>query len=707
MPQSSRALAASLLAPPLLAAWASAAHAQDVPPSGDASPPVATSGPASQTVTTTGESAIYTAKDFERFAPRTAYDMLQRVPGFSIRESEELRGLGQATGNVLFNGERPSNKSDTLMTQLSRIPVANVVRIEIVDGATLQLPGLSGQVANLIYRASNLSGQFAWRPEFRAHNTDPLVTRGSVTVSGRNGALQYQVGLDNEAAEHSGADGLTRLFDGNGTVIERRDDVWTSYLDSPTLNARLTWDGPGSSIGHLNGQYQRSYTRYDELGFRTLPGQVDRQRSVRERTIGWSYEIGGDYDFRLGPGRLKLVGLRRLEREPFTQEIIVDYADATPSTGDRYSQSGLIGETIARGEYGWSMLGGDWQLSGEAAYNSLDSVTTLGTLNAAGRFDNIPFPSGTGGVKEDRYETLLSFSRPITPKLNVQLIVGGEHSTITQTAANGLWRSFFRPKGSLSLSWKPSNDFDLSVKLRRRVLQLSFYDFLARAFLNDGNQNVGNLDLRPQQDWTVEIEANRRLGRWGSTKVRIIYRDVEDYVDIIPVGTGEAVGNLPKSWAGAIDWTGTFLFDPLGWKGVRLDTRVLIQKSEVRDPFTGDIRSWSGFTDRLIELTLRHDIPATDWAYGGTMNYTHYQPRYRRNQTDLTYEGPVFASLFVENKDVFGLTVRGTVENIADARSVREREIYAGLRGATPLAVRERRDRRIGPTFMLSVRGAF
>lgn len=38
--------------------------------------------------------------------------MIAQVRGFNIRESEQLRGLGHATGNVLFNGQRPSSKSD-------------------------------------------------------------------------------------------------------------------------------------------------------------------------------------------------------------------------------------------------------------------------------------------------------------------------------------------------------------------------------------------------------------------------------------------------------------------------------------------------------------------------------------------------------------------------------------------------------------------
>ena len=64
----------------------------------------------------------YTPADFARFAPRNALDMLNNVPGFSIDDSDtERRGLGQATGNVLINGERFSGKSTDIFTELRRI----------------------------------------------------------------------------------------------------------------------------------------------------------------------------------------------------------------------------------------------------------------------------------------------------------------------------------------------------------------------------------------------------------------------------------------------------------------------------------------------------------------------------------------------------------------------------------------------------------
>src|SRR5690349_14919197 len=136
----------------------------------------------------------YTAADFARYAPRNALDMLEQVPGFVIREAVVERGLGQATGNVLLNGQRLSGKSNDVITQLSQVPADDVVRIEIVDGATLDIPGLSGQVANVVTAAEGLSGQWEWRPDFRRYYTDPQLTRGSVSVSGSHGRLDYTLG---------------------------------------------------------------------------------------------------------------------------------------------------------------------------------------------------------------------------------------------------------------------------------------------------------------------------------------------------------------------------------------------------------------------------------------------------------------------------------------------------------------------------------
>ena len=97
-----------------------------------------------QAQTTTAETPIsdqparttaYDAAFFAQFAPATALDIVNRVPGFSIEQSNgDVRGFAGAAGNVVFNGARPSSKSDSLQTILARIPASRVLRVEIGPG---------------------------------------------------------------------------------------------------------------------------------------------------------------------------------------------------------------------------------------------------------------------------------------------------------------------------------------------------------------------------------------------------------------------------------------------------------------------------------------------------------------------------------------------------------------------------------------------
>jgi hypothetical protein len=350
----------------------------------------------------------------------------------------------------------------------------------------------------------------------------------------------------------------------------------------------------------------------------------------------------------------------------------------------------------------------DFQLSGEGAFNSLDRVSRLFGLDSTGAFVEVPFPGGTGKVSEDRYEGLLTVGRPLSSKLTAQMVVGAEHSTIVQEGPGGKERSFLRPKGSLNLAMQFSPRFNASLKLIRRVGQLEFGDFLARVFLDNDNANAGNPDLVPEQQWRVEAELARDLAAWGKTRLNLALAFKEDVVDIIPIGLdGESPGNIPRAEGLGVDWNSTLQLDPIGFKGARLNARLYGLFSRIRDPLTGKHRPWASRTDRLVELDLRHDIPNSDWAWGAGVNYSHQTLAYRLNEVGRQFEGPVWTSLFVENKDVFGLTVRAEVTNLNNARSRWDRIVYTGRRNATPIDFVETRDRLIGPIFSFSARGTF
>ena len=106
----------------------------------------------------------YLPSDFSQFAPRSAFDLVRQIPGFSVNEGGEDRGFGQADTNVLINGRRVSGKSNGPTQALERLSVESVIRIEILDGASLDIGGMSGQVVNVITDADKRSAVYIVTP---------------------------------------------------------------------------------------------------------------------------------------------------------------------------------------------------------------------------------------------------------------------------------------------------------------------------------------------------------------------------------------------------------------------------------------------------------------------------------------------------------------------------------------------------------------
>ncbi|HET9429489.1 MAG TPA: TonB-dependent receptor plug domain-containing protein [Allosphingosinicella sp.] len=648
----------------------------------------------------------YTPADFARFTPRNAFDMLSQVPGFSIESADnQVRGLGQATGNVLINGERWSGKSTDIFTELRRISAASVIRIDVVDAATLEVPGLSGQVANVITASRGLSGNFSWRPQIRARRTEARLFNGEVSISGALGGTDFTLSLANNAYRNGNA-GPEIVFTPAGEVIDRRDEVLYVYGDQPRLSGSIRRNFADGSVLNANAAFGLLISDVNEISLRSGPGQPDRERRVEEREREHNYELGGDYEFALGDGRLKLIGLRRFEHSPFRQTLVQTFADGRPVEGQRFTQVADETETIGRGEYRWNAGGADWQVSLEGALNRLDIDNALFNRNAAGEFVPIPFPNASATVQERRAEAAITYGRSLSPQLSLQASAAGEYSQISQDGAGGVTRTFYRPKGFLNLAWRPQPGLDISARIERQVGQLNFFDFVASGNVSAGTTNAGNANLVPPQSWNGQVQATRSLGPWGTATARLYGRLITDIVDIIPVGTtGQSPGNLDgTARVYGVQWNSTFNFDPIGWRGAKIDLNLQFQETSLVDPLTGLRRPINENMTRQIDISFRHDVPDSDWAYGAGYSDYRQSALYRLDQVWQFLATPGQLGVFVENKDVMGLTVRASVDNLINNNESFRRDFHDGRR-PSPVLFTEYRDRFFGPIFTLSISG--
>ncbi|MBU0825385.1 MAG: TonB-dependent receptor [Alphaproteobacteria bacterium] len=651
----------------------------------------------------------YALSDFASFSPRTALDVVEKVPGFLIVTGTNggARGLGAATENVLINGERIANKSTDARSALQRIAATQVAYVDIVDGASLNVPGLTGQVANVVLVAGAAQTGFTttirWQPEWRPRIADNWLA-GEVSTTGRLGGTNVTLSLKNDA-NRQGHWGPEDRFDANGVLQFTRDEFARYYGDRPRLAlalARTTTNGNKWNF-NLGGQLQKIHNRVSSISVRPTNGIVrETFESIEDEH---NFDIGGDYELGLGKGRLKLIGLYRFEHSPNVDSFIVDQEIGARS-GERFKQTADEGESILRGEYGWRTAGGtDWQVALEGAYNTLDVDAEFATLQPDGSFLPVIFGGETTKVEEKRGEASLTWGRALAPNLIAQINLGAEYSELSSSGPGGLTRRFVRPKGKLALAWKLGAKTTVNWFVQRRVDQLNFFDFASSVDVANGQGNGGNGLLVPPILNRTELEFVQDMGAWGNASVAFAYAYAQDLVDQIPLSPiTEGRGNLPGAHLYRISSKATLLLDRLGWKGARINSDLTWRRNRVRDPLTNVWRDQSQGQEYLVDVSLRHDIPGSQFAWGGGYFDERYSPNLRLGAIENDYTDGAFVTAFVEHKNVAGFTVKLSYRNLAGMTDAFDRTVFIDRRDG-PVAFSESRRRKFGQYVQLTVTG--
>lgn len=685
-----------------------AAAAQDGAPTSPDPVAAAEAQAQAQPAASTNTRSTFAPEDFARFAPRSALDMARQVPGFAIRGGDGARGLGQADANVIINGRRISGKSNGPVEALQRIPAEDVVRLELVDGASLDIGGLSGQVLNVVTRASGrLAGQFRLNPQFRTFGTPARLFGGSIAVGGGSGKTEWNVALRNDA-ERRGDLGPEQVFDAAGQLVETREERANFNTDDIILSGALTRQADNGNVLNLNAQASALFFTETEISRQTSRiGLGDRNRLFRRTEEPRGFELGADYEFVLGPGRLKLIAFHGLTDGPEVSTVRTQFADGRAPTGSRFATDARESETIARGEYTLAAAGGNWVAALEGARNVLSLDAERAVLDAGGVLQPVPLPGASARVDEDRFDGGLTYSRALAAGLQFQLSGGAEFSRISQSGAFGLTRQFWRPKGFVALDWKASSALNVAGRIERVVGQLDFGDFLADVDLDQEREDGSNGQLVPPQSWVSELELSLALGALGKANLRGFYEDITDLVDQIPLeGGGQGVGNIAAARRYGLNGDVTLLSDPLGWAGTRVDVRFAFTDSRVRDPLLGTQRDLSGLETVNLRGNLRHDFAGKVWAMGGAFDWQDFAPTVRLDEVFRRSQTFGFASVFVEHKDVAGMTLRGSWGNLLDRTNKFDRTLFAD-RAAGLVNVAETRRRQFGQIFTLEIEGSF
>ena len=603
-------------------------------------------------VSETADGRRYSPVYFQRITPRTAADMLFDIPGFTVRRNGSGRGLGQGGVNVLINGARVTGKETDPIDILEQTAASAVTEIRITDAARLNIPGLTGEVADVRLKKDQRSGSWAWHPSVR-RGTAVNLFDGRVSMSGTLPGMDYRLSLENDARRR-GNRGNEYVFDASRTLTEVRYEYSQNYGELPRFDGALTFHLNNGWTANLSGAFQKENTREDEISLSSK-----RNTFFSDDGDKWLSELNGDLAIPALGSDLKLITLHRQEDDP-TRSVQLEIPSDGNLTQRVRDDKRERRESIARVEQSWDdRLGGSIQWAAEAAYNVLKTTAQTTNLGAQGEIITPIAEREMTRVEERRVEMSLAYGRALTDKLDIQGSIAVERSTLTLPLTTLPDRTFTRPKGFLSASYALNPDTDIRARLERRVGQLDFNNFVSAVDLQEDVDEAGNVDIVPSQSWFANFEAERRYGDDSTISFELFAEQFTDIVDRIPFDTDDAIpgpdadgpGNIPEGEEFGARASTTLALDQVGIEGGELRLDLSVKETNLTDPLTGQERDFSNNRRSAWSFDFEQDIPGTDIGYGFGGEQEQYDPTVRFNRLSWR-RNDIRSYAFVEHRDV-------------------------------------------------------
>ena len=585
---------------------------------------------------------VYNAEFFAQYSPVTAKDMLDRIPGVSLRNGGRGgggRGLGTG-GNLLINGQRIAGKDNSASDQLERITAAEVESIEIIRDTTgaLNVRGAS-EVINVILVAVESRSSTTIELINRLNHDGEFETGGSVAWSQQIGNFQALVNLrsrpnyenrDNREVR-LGPDGelLGTLFQ---TTIRDKDEHNFSTNLSYSLGPHRMQLNALVSEGDHPRPVRRDFVDFTGAG---VVNSIQEEQVENEEN---NWEVGGDYEFNFDNGsRLAVLFVANNEiRNSVRERFEADPAEGGLSKNLFIDSRREISESIVQTNYNFSLSEGQSLRVGfERADTQLNSSLLIGSS-----FGTEPLSESVGGlsplssisnsgtkVQEIRYEGFAFHNWTLSGRSSLESSIVYETSEISQTGAVNKTRDFQYWRPSLDYRFNITDNFRFRATIERSVSQLSFSSFAATTNEDDRDLNAlaGNPELEPQTSWNYEAELEYRLPNDGGVlSSSIAHTDIDNYIGRInatvnPDQPLSATGNVAPAKRWSMFNRASIRLARLSLPDAILGVTIGLFDSEIIDPFLQTEQRLGG--RGFVGINFRHDITPLGLSYG--IDYSH------------------------------------------------------------------------------------
>lgn len=708
----------------------------------------------------------YAATYFSEWAPVTAQDMLDRIPGldagggfgspggggfgggppggggfsggpppgFFGRGGGGSGGRGFGGGNrgseILINGKRTAGKNNSTGGQLTRITADQVNYIEIIRGTSgeLDVRG-SGQVVNVVLYETFTDSTMQYQAQASQSDNNTISPSGTFSYSGQIEGLNFLVSAsysDNYSKSISKENSILGDFSPNDFIREIRE----SDGSNSTFSTNLDYEINGNSSARINALYSDG-DRPSELLRHTIDLKVQPNLTTFQREDAPSendnWEIGGDYEYITdGGSRYKILFISNAFTNSTTRERFDLLAGGVQDKNLFLDSNNTTRERIIRGSYTFDMFGGsqDLELGVERAQTILDSKLALGISGITGTPSTnvgglipVTVSNANSVVEEIRYEPFAIHNWIINPRMSLETSVLYEYSEITQRGDVSKQRDFDFVKPKVDFRYDLTPTLQIRGTIEKIVNQLTFNDFVAASDETDEDSNVqaGNANLRQDWYWNYEISSEYRLPNdVGVVSGRLYYEDWRDAIERLDVTVDEdnllsANGNIGDGEKYGIDINSSIRMRMINMPNLLISASLNAEDSKITDPFLGIERRMLGSFRGRNNLGFRHDIPNWNLNYGVNWNnlWDGNRSRYDIDDIELSAGDP-FWSAFVEWVSPQNITFRlDALRIVNNGEFCRERLRFVGRISSGILEEIEDQCSTPGPIVSLRVTGTF
>jgi len=651
-------------------------------------------------------SSSYPSSFFMQYHPQNAYDMIDRLPGFSFDGGSNERGFGGNAGNVLIDGSRPTSKSGGLRGALIRIPVEQVEKIEIIRGGkgSSEAAGQS-VIANIIRKKDITSGTWALKAR-KAPDGDlrPNIEAAITTQIG-----QWDTTFDTDIGGWVGyRTAIVENKDNEDKITKSANEILDEKNNFGYINAQGAKEfttGKLTLNGRVGGeQWQGDITR-DIAYSDSTTVQIDEFWLLNENNTNTELEFGIDWMGSDNDWKWHILGLAVIKEQNYENAFHQDYFSKNDNYDSKFKQDRHKTEYIFRNTYGKisdSKFKPEYGF--EIANNTLD--TELEYIEN-GQIQNLDAANVV--VEEFRGEAFVTFVYAATDDLSIEGGLTGEVSKIEVSgdATNKQTFKFLKPR--LSANYSINSDLQLNILAEHNVGQLNFNDFAASTDTTDDRSTAGNPNLAPNQYTELSTKLDWGFSEKGSLSVNLYYEwhtDILEYI-ILPSDNGNvshALGNAGDATFWGFETDINLPLDSFIPNGL-LEISYEYNRSEYFDSIINQDRIINDYTPEQFNIEFRQDLTEQKLAWGVEL-ISHFTDTFYLVDEIHTFEGNNRIEAFIETTYFDGLKVQLLVEHLNTGEYTRSRFIYEDDRsGEFEGSQIERRKRE--PEIKLSVWGTF